>query len=85
MKGNEEIRQLKCHLAYDHLVAAADDFSAIFADAKDTLEKIRKLAAAELQDPTLPLCPRGFLDREVSGCFVLLLWRKTEDPEAVQC
>ena len=29
VKGNEEIRQLKCHLVYDRLVAAADDFSAI--------------------------------------------------------
>ncbi len=60
VKGNEEIRQLKYHLIYDRLVAAADNFPTIFADAKDTLEKIGKLAAEELQRPDLPLVHGDF-------------------------
>ncbi|KAK3903215.1 kinase-like domain-containing protein [Staphylotrichum tortipilum] len=59
-EGNKEMQQLKYRAYYIRLVEAVAEFPTILADAKETFEKIREMAADELQNPNLQLIHGDF-------------------------
>lgn len=59
-KANDEMRQIKHMSTYETSVSAVANFPTILGDAKETFEKIRDFAAAELQNPALQVIHGDF-------------------------
>lgn len=59
-KANDEMRQIKHMSTYETSVSAVVNFPTILGDAKETFEKIRDFAAAELQNPALQVIHGDF-------------------------
>ena len=60
IKENHEMQRIKYEVNYPRLVSVVDNFPTILADAKETFEKIRDMAAEELRNPDLPVIHGDF-------------------------